>query len=314
MSYTTNNPLELKDAILRRLGAPIVHVEVTEQQVFDCISRALELYGEYHYDGFHKTYATVVLTEEQAKTGVISFAGGNVFAVTQVIRTNVGSIVTMDGTAVYPWFTDFVMGMTGASIGGQCRWYGPNAFGADLGYFTQLMSYRDMMGDMLSPLPDFFFNSTTEMMRVAGKLQKGDLLVFEVYCKSYANVDSMLSGVDPMLSGTSAGYGFAMSDDDSVPSVAQKYANPNMSHGQIYAGQPNGMPKDNSYNNRWVKDMATAFVKELNGQVLAKHQGMQLPGGVTIDGIRLIEEARIDIDKLRQELELLDGPPPIIMG
>ncbi|AFQ22637.1 T4-like phage head completion, neckhetero-dimeric protein [Stenotrophomonas phage IME13] len=79
MSYTTNNPLELKDAILRRLGAPIVHVEVTEQQVFDCISRALELYGEYHYDGFHKTYATVVLTEEQAKTGVISFAGGNVF-------------------------------------------------------------------------------------------------------------------------------------------------------------------------------------------------------------------------------------------
>lgn len=307
MSYTTNNPYELKDAILRRLGAPIVHVEVTEQQVFDCISRALELYGEYHYDGFHKTYATVVLTDEQAQTGVISLAGGNVFAVTQVIRTNVGSIITMDGTAVYPWFTDFVMGMTGSSIGGQCKWYGPNAFGADLGYFTQLMSYRDMMGDMLSPLPDYYYNSTTEMMRVAGKFQAGDLLVFEVYCKSYASVDSMLSG-------SVAGYGFAMSDDDAVPSRAQTYANPNMSHGQIYAGNTMGQPKDNSYNNRWVKDMATAYVKELNGQVLAKHQGMQLPGGVTIDGIRLIEEARIDIDKLRQELELLDGPPPIIMG
>lgn len=307
MSYTTNNPLELKDAILRRLGAPIVHVEVTEQQVYDCISRALELYGEYHYDGFHKTYATVVLTEEQAKTGVLSLAGGNVFAVTQVIRTNIGSIITMDGTAVYPWFTDFVVGMTGASIGGQCKWYGPNAFGADLGYFTQLMSYRDMMGDMLSPLPDYYFNSTTEMMRIAGKFREGDLLVFEVYCKSYASVDSMLSS-------TVAGYGFAMSDDGSNPSRAETYANPNMMHGQIYAGQSTGQPKDNSYNNRWVKDMATAFVKELNGQVLAKHQGMQLPGGVTVDGIRLIEEARIDIDKLRQELELLDGPPPIIMG
>ncbi|AAQ81468.1 gp13 neck protein [Aeromonas phage 31] len=307
MSYTCNNPLELKDAILRRLGAPIVHVEVTEEQVFDCISRALELYGEYHYDGFHRTYATVVLTEQQAKTGIIDMKGGNVFAVTQVLRTNVGSIITMDGTAVYPWFTDFVMGMTGASIGGQCKWYGPNAFGGDLGYFTQLMSYRSMMGDLLSPLPDFYYNSSSEMMKIAGQFKAGDLIVFEVYCKSYANVDTMLAG-------TSAGYGFAMSCDGDEPSQSQLYGNPNLAGGAIYAGGSNGMLKDGAYNNRWVKDMSTAYVKELNGQVLAKHQGMQLPGGITIDGVRLIEEARIDIDKLRNELELLDAPPPIIMG
>ncbi|UYD57399.1 neck protein [Aeromonas phage B614] len=306
MSYTCNNPIELKDAILRRLGAPIVHVEVTEEQVFDCIARSLELYGEYHYDGFHKTYATVVLTQEQAKSGLINFKGGNVFAVTQVLRTNVGSIITMDGTAVYPWFTDFVMGMTGASIGGQCKWYGPNAFGADLGYFTQLMSYRNMMGDMLSPLPDFYYNSTTEMMKIAGQFKAGDLIVFEVYCRSYANVDTMLAG-------EVAGYGFAMSCDDTNPSASQLYGNPNLAGGSQYAGQPSSI-KDNAYNNRWVKDMATAFVKEINGQVLAKHQGMQLPGGVTIDGLRLIEEARIDIDKLRNELEMMDAPPPIIMG
>lgn len=306
MSYTCNNPIELKDAILRRLGAPIIHIEVTEDQIFDCIARALELYGEYHYDGFHKSYATVVLTEEQARSGVIDMKGGNVFAVTQVLRTNVGSIITMDGTAVYPWFTDFVMGMTGASIGGQCKWYGPNAFGADLGYFTQLMSYRNMMGDMLAPLPDFYYNSSSEMMRIAGQFKAGDLLVFEVYCKSYASVDSMLGG-------STAGYGFAMACDDTTPSLAQTYADPNKGIGPMYAGQ-SGMARDGAYNNRWVKDMATAFVKEINGQVLAKHQGMQLPGGITVDGIRLIEEARQDIEKLRNELELMDAPPPIIMG
>ncbi|UOX40538.1 head-tail adaptor [Aeromonas phage GomatiRiver_11] len=307
MSYTTNNPLELKDAILRRLGAPIIHVEVTEDQIFDCISRALELYGEYHYDGFHKAYATIVLTEQQAKTGLIDMTGGNVFAITQVLRTNVGSIITMDGTAVYPWFTDFVMGMTGASLGGQCKWYGPNAFGGDLGYFTQLMSYRTMMGDMLSPLPDYFYNSSSQMCKIAGQFRAGDLLVFEVYCKSFATVDTMLAG-------TSAGYGFAMACDDSEPTQSQLYGNPNLGGGQIYAGSNNPSMRDGAYNNRWVKDMATAYVKEINGQVLAKHQGMQLPGGVTIDGLRLIEEARIDIDKLRQELENMDMPPPIIMG
>ncbi|MGC7970027.1 neck protein, partial [Salmonella enterica] len=45
-----------------------------------------------------------------------------------------------------------------------------------------------------------------------------------------------------------------------------------------------------SYNNRWVKDYAHILAKELLGQVLARHQGMQLPGGVTLNGERLIEE------------------------
>ena len=54
--YVTNNPRELKDAILRRLGAPVINVEVTEDQIYDCIQRALELYGEYHFDGVNKGY------------------------------------------------------------------------------------------------------------------------------------------------------------------------------------------------------------------------------------------------------------------
>ena len=45
MSYNTYNPKTLKDAILRRLGAPVINVEVTEDQIYDCIQRALELYG-----------------------------------------------------------------------------------------------------------------------------------------------------------------------------------------------------------------------------------------------------------------------------
>ncbi|APD20561.1 head-tail adaptor Ad2 [Klebsiella phage KPV15] len=56
MSYNTYNPKTLKDAILRRLGAPVINVEVTEDQIYDCIQRALELYGEYHFNGLNKGY------------------------------------------------------------------------------------------------------------------------------------------------------------------------------------------------------------------------------------------------------------------
>ena len=50
MSYNTYNPKTLKDAILRRLGAPVISVEVTEDQIYDCIQRALELYTDYPND------------------------------------------------------------------------------------------------------------------------------------------------------------------------------------------------------------------------------------------------------------------------
>lgn len=63
-----------------------------------------------------------------------------------------------------------------------------------------------------------------------------------------------------------------------------------------------------------MKDYATALAKELNGQILARHQGMMLPGGVIIDGQRLIEEARLEKEALREELYLLDPPFGILVG
>lgn len=306
--YVTKNPRDLKDAILRRMGAPIVNVEVTEDQIYDCIQRALELYGEYHFDGVNKAYKVFNVDAEQAKHGVFDLSESGVFAVTQILRTNVGTAATMDGSAVYPWFTDFIMGMAGVrgGLGSGCsRFYGPNAMGGDLGYFAQLMSYRTTMQDMLNPLPDFWFNSANGQLKITGNFREGDVIVAEVYVKSYVDVPEMMGSV--------AGYAHA-GGCSVVGGIDAIYDNPNCGLHSVTAGM--GSVRDNSqgaYNNRWVKDYAHALVKELNGQILAKHQGMQLPGGVTIDGTRLIEEARIDIERLREELYQLDPPIGIVM-
>lgn len=303
MSYTTNNPRELKDAILRRLGAPIVNVEVTEEQIYDCIARALELYGEYHYDGLHKSYATFVITEEQAKTGVFDLKGKNIFAVTQILRHGMGMMATLDGYSTLTWFTDFVMKLTGTGMG-SCGFYGPSAFTGDLGYFSSIMSYRTLLQDVLNPLPDYWFNEASGQLKVIGKLRAGDLLIIEVYTRSYASVDTMMNDT--------VGFAYAGCDTD-YPTDAQRYDNPNLVNPYLIGASSAGK-EDGSYNNRWVKDYATALVKELNGTILAKHQGMQLPGGVTIDGVRIINEARDEIERLREELDLLGSGYPIMMG
>lgn len=307
--YVTNNPRELKDAILRRLGAPIIKVDVTTDQIYDCIQRSLELYGEYHYDGLHKGYlAFYVGDDEVYKNGTFDIKDNRVFAVSQIIRTNVGSITSMDGNATYPWFTDFLMGMAGINggMGSSCKKsYGPNAFGADLGYFTQIMTYWTMMQDLISPLPDFWYNEANGLLKVMGNFRPKDVIVVEVWIKSYIDVPDMV--------GSTAGYTLAGGCATSGATPSERYMNPYSAlDGQTAGGQPN--TQQGSYNNRWVKDMATAMVKELWGEILFKHQGLQLPGGTTVDGLTLKMEAREKQDQLREELELLDPPFGILVG
>lgn len=280
-----NTPVQLKDYILRRLGAPIINIELTETQILDCIDRALELYGEYHYDGLHRTFTTFYVgDDDQYKHGVFSLKNKNVFAVTQVFRTSVGSYSTMDGSATYPWFSDFILGLAGTSTGSCSNSYGPNAVGGDLSYYSLLMSYRNTLESMLNPVPDFFFNADTEMIQFAGKFDKGDVIIVESYVRSYVSPYSTDQGGDP--------------------SINDLWNNPSVS----------STNESGSYNNRWVKDYATSLAKELNGYVLAKHQGMSLPGGVTVDGIRLIDEAKRELEMLKEELYLLSPPVGILVG
>ena len=46
----------LADYMLRRCGAPVVNVEVSDVQLEDCIDDAVKMYQEYHYDGSERTY------------------------------------------------------------------------------------------------------------------------------------------------------------------------------------------------------------------------------------------------------------------
>lgn len=307
--YNAFNPKELKDVILRRLGAPIINVELTEQQIYDCISRALELFGDYHYDGLSKTFKIFYVgNDDEFRHGVFDLKGENIFAVTQILRTNMGSITSMDGNATYPWFTDFLLGMAGINggMGTSCnKSYGPNAFGADLGYYTQLMTYMSMMQDILSPLPDYWYNDGNEQLKVIGKFVKGDIIVVECFARSYIQPDAML--------GHQAGYGYAGYQDANAWSTSQRYDNPDRNLTGYRAGEDTAT-KQGAYNNRWVKDYSYVLAKELNGTILAKHQGLQLAGGVTVDGIRLIEEARLEKEVLRAELDSLDPPFGILIG
>lgn len=53
---------ELKDYCLRRLGFPVVDINIDDDQVDDRVDDALQKYAEFHYDGVHREYFRYQLT------------------------------------------------------------------------------------------------------------------------------------------------------------------------------------------------------------------------------------------------------------
>lgn len=55
---------EFKQNILRRLGAPVIEINVDDDQLDDRVDEALSKYFDYHFDGSEKTFFKYVLTDE----------------------------------------------------------------------------------------------------------------------------------------------------------------------------------------------------------------------------------------------------------
>lgn len=69
------------------------------------------------------------------------------------------------------------------------------------------------------------------------------------------------------------------------------------------------------FNDRMLKKLATAYVKKQWGANMAKFDKMQLPGGVTMRGVDIYNEAVADIASAEQEIRnTYESPPSFLVG
>jgi hypothetical protein len=64
-----------------------------------------------------------------------------------------------------------------------------------------------------------------------------------------------------------------------------------------------------AWNDRWLKEYATALIKRSWGNNLKKFNGIQLPGGVTLNGDKIYQEATDEINALHAEIGDKYGAP-----
>ena len=246
----------LIDHCLRRLGEPVIEVNVDPDQIEDRVDDAIQLYQEFHSDATFRNYYAHTLTQEDIDGQYITLPD-SILYVTKMFRLSSGF-----GLAGYP--LPGFLGMGAMHLGGMPTLAGGCNTGIYGGMmdFVQLSQYLNLIDTTLrgSPLVDFarrqnrlyIWGDTSE----GGDLKAGMGVAIECY-----------QTVDPI----------------EFPSV---------------------------YDDMFVKDYLTALIKEQWGQNMSKFEGMQLPGGVTISGRQMLEEARQDKDSLRERMRLEQEVPP----
>ena len=92
MAVPTSRP-EFKEYCLRRLGKPVIDINVDGDQVDDRIDDALKYYWDYHFDGTDKTYYKHLVTSTDITNKYITIPENiigvvNIFPIGQNLSTN----------------------------------------------------------------------------------------------------------------------------------------------------------------------------------------------------------------------------------
>lgn len=62
---------EFKDFVLRKIGAPVIQINVADEQIEDRIDEALSFWNDYHYNGSEHVYLKHQLTDTDVANGYI---------------------------------------------------------------------------------------------------------------------------------------------------------------------------------------------------------------------------------------------------
>ena len=121
MSVPTSRQ-EFADYCLRKLGAPVIEIEVDDDQLDDRIDEALKYYMDFHYDGSEKTYFKYQVDQNFIDTKTITLPA-NIIGVTNIYNAGgftstksmfdiryqiaLNDLYTLTNVSIVPYYTAF---------------------------------------------------------------------------------------------------------------------------------------------------------------------------------------------------------------
>ena len=107
----------LQDYALRRLGHPVIEINVDEQQLSDRIDDALQFFQEYHFDGVERTYVKHEITGSKLK--LTANLANNFQKAETITGGTSGATAIVDGADDTAQFILLEQTKTGTFVGGE---------------------------------------------------------------------------------------------------------------------------------------------------------------------------------------------------
>lgn len=317
---------QLKQYALRALGAPVLEVNVDDDQLEDRIDEALEYWRINHHEGVEKAYVKHKL---QASSLYLSTNDADRFEYDAII-------------------TGVTSGATARVIKEQDKTPAANEI------LVRAVDGEFVAGETI----------TTEIntVTVTGQLAATNFITLREFDLKYLQLTDWVYGVTRMLpfSGTQTSksmfdiqYQLRLNDLYDLTSTSIIYYKMTMAHLSLLDMELNGKPMfdfnrmqgrvyprinwDSDitpgdyvilecyraidpaqfvkvWSEPWLKHYVTALFKKQWATNLKKFSGLQLPGGVSLDGQGLYDEAVGEIKELEEELMTKSAPLEFFMG
>lgn len=159
---------EFKDYILRKIGAPVIEVNVSEEQIEDRVDEAVSFWRDYHYNGSQLIYLKHELTAQDVENGYINLPPG-LLGISKIFDLDT-SISTGSGifNVQYQFVLNNITDLTGYSI--QNYW--------------MTMSHLEFLQEWLVGRPLIRYNKHVNRLYIdsnKASVREGKYIIIEAY-------------------------------------------------------------------------------------------------------------------------------------
>jgi len=267
---------ELIDYCKRKLGAPVLEINVADEQIEDLVDDAIQYFQERHFDGVYQTYMKYQITQDDIDRGN---AANGVGIVTTTVNQNVGNTTSFQFTenSNYLPVPPSVIGVTKVFQFDGTNTITNNMFSVKYQLF----------------LNDVYYWGSTELL-------------------TYAMVKTYLEDINFLLT-TEKQIRFNKRQDRLYLDI--DWGSVSVGNYLIIDCFRTMDPNDYArvWNDSFLKMYVTALIKRQWGQNLIKFQGVKLPGGVELNGRQIYDDAQRELDIIIERMSNTYELPPLDM-
>jgi hypothetical protein len=268
---------ELVDYCLRRLGAPVLEINVDDDQIDDLVDDALQYFNERHFDGVERMYLKYKVTQNDIDRGKAKDVNGS-----GIVTTTASSSIPGYGEETFDFYETSNYIQVPDSVIGIEKIFKFDTSSISGGMFS--IKYQLFLNDL------YYFNSVEllQYSMVKSYLEDIDfLLTPDKQVRFNKRQNRLYLDID---------WG-SQSADSYFVIDCYRALNPN-SFSQVY-------------NDSFLKKYLTSLIKRQWGQNLIKFRGVKLPGGIELNGREIYEDAERELEQLKERMMLEHELPPL---